>query len=256
LTALLSIVACTSPAPHRDLDGRLVDLTHDFAADTIYWPTALGFSLHSDFEGQTEGGWFYESNTLQTSEHGGTHLDAPVHFAEGHRSTDEIPLTRLVAQAVLIDVSAACAADRDHAISPAEIERWEGKYGAIPEGSIVLFRTGFDQHWPDPEAYLGTPLRGPEGVAALRFPGLSPEAAQWLVEQRRIAAVGIDTASLDPGRSTTFEAHRILFAQDIPGFENVTGLEALPPVGATVVALPMKIRSGSGGPLRIIAILP
>jgi kynurenine formamidase len=257
LVAALLLVGCTTPPePRPGPNGRLVDLTHAFGDDTLYWPTAPGFALHTDFEGETEGGWFYESNTLRTSEHGGTHLDAPVHFAEGRSSTDEIPLERLVAAAVVIDVSAACAADRDHAITLEELEAWEAEHGRIPDASIVLFRTGFDRHWPDAEAYLGTARRGAEGVAALHFPGLSPDAARWLAERREIAAVGIDTASLDPGRSKTFEAHRILFAREIPGFENVAGLGALPPVGATVIALPMKIRSGSGGPLRIIAVLP
>jgi kynurenine formamidase len=256
LLGILLLAGCLTTGASPELSGDLVDLTHSFDAETIYWPTAPGFELHVDFEGRTEGGWFYESNTLRTSEHGGTHLDAPVHFAEGRPSTAEIPLERLVAKAVVIDVSAACAADRDHAITPIEIEAWEQAHGRIPDGAIVLFHTGFDRHWPDAEAYLGTAQRGPEGVAALRFPGLSAGAARWLVERRVVAAVGIDTASLDPGRSKTFDAHRILFARDVPGFENVTGLGALPPVGATVIALPMKIRSGSGGPLRIIAVLP
>jgi kynurenine formamidase len=256
--ALALLVGCVSPGSLTTpgLHGRLVDLSHDFSADTVYWPTAPGFELHSDFEGQTEGGWFYESNTLRTSEHGGTHLDAPVHFAEGRSSTDQIALERLVAQAVVIDVVAACEADRDHAVTVGELEAWETRYGRIPDGAIVLIHTGFDRRWPDAEAYLGTALRGPAGVAALHFPGLSAEAARWLAEEREIAAVGIDTASLDPGRSETFQAHRILFAREIPGFENVARLDTLPPVGATVIALPMKIRSGSGGPLRIIAVVP
>lgn len=254
--ALASFGCSLSSGPLTSREPTLIDLTHVFDAETIYWPTAPGFALHSDFEGETDGGWFYESNTLSTSEHGGTHLDAPVHFAEGALSTDEIPLRRLVGPAAVIDVSAACAADRDHAISADEIEAWEARHGRLAEGTIVLFRTGFDRYWPDAERYLGTDARGPTGVAALRFPGLSAPAAELLAEDRRVGAVGIDTASLDPGRSVDFRAHRILFRRDIPGFENVKGLDQLPPTGATIIALPMKIGSGSGGPLRIIAILP
>jgi len=248
--------APTTPPPFPPSEARLIDLTHPFDEDTLYWPTAPGFSLHSDFEGETDGGWFYESNTLTTSEHGGTHLDAPVHFAEGGLSTDEIPLRRLVGPAVVIDVPRDCSMDRDHAIGGDEIVAWEARHGRLNRGAIVLFRTGFDAFWPDAERYLGTRARGPDGVAALRFPGLSPEAARLLADAREVGAVGIDTASLDPGRSRTFAAHRILFRRGIPGFENVKALDALPPTGATVVALPMKIGSGSGGPLRIIAILP
>ena len=117
-------------------------------------------------------------------------------------------------------------------------------------------RTGWSARWPDRRSYLGTDVRGAEGVALLRFPGLSPQAARWLAEQRRVRAVGIDTASIDHGPSTHFEAHRALCAANIPVFENVADLGQLPAAGAFVVALPMKIAGGSGGPLRIVALLP
>jgi kynurenine formamidase len=141
-------------------------------------------------------------------------------------------------------------------VTRADIERWEAEHGALPAGAIVLFRTGFEQYWPDREAYLGTALRGQEGVAALHFPGISEEAARLLAEERDVAAVGLDTASLDYGQSTDFIAHQILLGANIPGLENVAGLGALPPTGATVIALPTKIGGGSGGPLRIVALLP
>ena len=255
LTGLaISLLACQSPSTF--VDGRLVDLTHAFDARTLYWPTAPGFELTSDFEGTTEGGWFYESNTLRTSEHGGTHLDAPVHFAAGRHSTDEISLERLIAPAVVVDVSADAARDRDYAIRIADLERWEARHGRLPDGVIVLFRTGFGARWPDAASYLGTAERGAAAVAKLHFPGIAPETARWLADEREIGAVGIDTASIDPGQSTRFEAHRILYEQNIPGFENVAHLDRLPATGFTIIALPMKIRSGSGGPLRIIAVVP
>ena len=116
----------------------------------------------------------------------------------------------------------------------------------------MLFRTGFASRWPDAKSYLGTDEKGPDAVAKLHFPGLHPDAARWLVSGRSIRAVGIDTASIDYGQSTLFESHRILFAKDIPAFENVTGLDQLPAIGAYVIALPMKIKGGSGGPLRIV----
>ena len=262
ILALASVVsfastACLSPVPELSIaEATLIDLTHTFDEQTVYWPTAPGFELHSEFEGDTEGGWFYESNTLSTSEHGGTHLDAPVHFAKNAHSTDQIPLERLVAPAAVIDVAAACQADRDHAITVSEIKAWEIVHGPLREDEIVLFRTGFDEYWPDAQNYLGTNQKGVAGVGLLRFPGLSAEAATWLAQTRRVAAVGIDTASLDPGQSKTFLAHRILFRQNIPGFENLTALGTLPARGATMIALPMKVGSGSGGPLRAIAILP
>ncbi|TNE52010.1 MAG: cyclase family protein, partial [Sphingomonadales bacterium] len=133
---------------------------------------------------------------------------------------------------------------------------WEEANGPLPEGAIVLFRTGFDQYWPDRAAYLGTDKRGAKGVAELHFPGLSEELAQFLVEERDVAAVGLDTASLDYGQAKDFIAHRILLGENIPGFENVTNLGSLPARGAYVIALPVKIRGGSGGPLRIVAVIP
>jgi len=145
---------------------------------------------------------------------------------------------------------------RDLRIGPTDLVRFETQHGRIPDGAIVLLRTGFGQYWPDPRAYLGTDKRGPEGVAELSFPGLHPSGAEWLVTERKVGAVGIDTASIDYGRSTHFETHQVLAAAQIPIFENVAHLEVLPPTGAWVVALPMKIEGGSGGPVRIVAQLP
>jgi kynurenine formamidase len=121
---------------------------------------------------------------------------------------------------------------------------------------IVLLHTGWSRHWPDREAYLGTSARGPEAVARLHFPGLAPDAARWLVEHRAPKAVGIDTASIDFGQSTHFQAHVTLCEQNVPAFENVAHLDQLPAERAFVVALPMKITGGSGAPLRIVAFLP
>lgn len=250
--ALLTACAC-SISRGTDLPGtHLVDLTHAFDEDTIYWPTAARFEFVIDSRGRTEGGYWYEANTIRTAEHGGTHLDAPVHFSEGRNSSDEIPLERLIAPAVVVDVTAVCASDRDHQVRVAELEAFEAEHGPIAPGTIVLLRTGFGAHWPDAERYLGTAERGAEAALRLSFPGLHPSAARWLV-QREVAAVGIDTASIDHGKSRLFHAHRELFRHDIPAFENVANLHELPATGATVIALPMKIRRGSGGPLRIVA---
>ncbi|MDJ0868491.1 MAG: cyclase family protein [Myxococcota bacterium] len=255
LPALAIVTAACAAPPAERAVGSVIDLTHAFDADTIYWPTEEGFVLERGFAGRTEAGYYYEAHRFRSAEHGGTHLDAPIHFAEGRRALDEIPVEQLVGPGVAIDVSSACEADPDHAVTRAELEAWEGKHGRIPDGAIVLLRTGFGRHWPDRERYLGTAERGPAAVAALRFPGLSSEAARWLAEARRIRAVGIDTASIDPGRSERFEAHQELFEREVPALENVAHLDRLPPRGFRVVALPMKIRGGSGGPLRVIAIL-
>ncbi len=237
-------------------EGKWIDLTHDFSSDTIYWPTAESFTLETEFQGITDKGYFYESHRYSASEHGGTHIDAPVHFAEGRQSVDQIPLEKLIGSAVVIDVSAKALLDPDYQVSVEDITDWEKENGQIPEGSILLLNTGYAKFWPDRVKYMGTDKKGPEAVKELHFPGLHPEAAKWLTENREINAVGLDTPSIDYGQSTLFETHRILFKENIPAFENVANLDKLPAKGAFVIALPMKIKGGSGAPLRIIATIP
>lgn len=255
LTTLLSLAACTAEKAAKP-EGRWVDLTHELAEDSPFWPTTEGFRHEVASYGQTPGGWFYSSYNLQLSEHGGTHLDAPIHFAAGKQTADQIPLDRLIGPAAVIDVSQQSAANRDYRFTVADLEAWEQANGRLPDGAILLFHTGFSKYWPDRRRYMGTDERGPGAVAKLHFPGLGEELARFLVEQRQVAAVGLDTPSLDYGQSKDFIAHRILLGANIPGFENVADLHLLPAKGATVVALPVKIRGGSGGPLRIVAQLP
>ena len=231
---------------------RWVDLSYAFSPQTIYWPTDEDFKHETVFEGMTDKGYYYSSYKFSAEEHGGTHFDAPVHFAKGGRAIDEVPLERLMGDAVVIDVSVQAAADSDYQISPQDIMAWEAANGPIAEGSIVLLRTGRGKFWPDRGTYMGTALRGKEGVANLHFPGLHPEAAA-LLAKRRVKAVGLDTPSIDYGQSKLYESHRTLFANGITVYENVANLEQLPPRGAWVMALPMKIQGGSGAPLRIVA---
>ena len=236
-------------------NGRIVDLTYAFGADTVYWPTAEQFKLETDFEGITDKGYFYSAYRYSAAEHGGTHLDSPVHFAKGHYSVDQLPLGQLMGSAIVIDVTAQCATNPDYLVSVADFENWEKRNGKIPAGTIVLLRTGFGKFYPDRKKYLGTEERGAEAVAKLHFPGLDPAAARWITTSRAIKAIGLDTASIDYGQSTLFESHRALFEKNVPAFENVANLDQLPAKGFSVIALPMKIKGGSGGPLRIIAVL-
>jgi kynurenine formamidase len=257
LIAILTLAGCASgPTPAPVTAGRWVDLTHAFSDKTLYWPTAEPFRLEKEFDGTTAKGYHYSANRYAASEHGGTHLDAPIHFAEQGATVDRIAPDRLIGPAAVVDVSARALADRDYQVSVADLTGWEKEHGAIPAESIVLLRTGYDRFWPDPAQYLGTAERGAGAVAKLHFPGLAPGAALWLAEQRRVKAVGLDTASIDYGQSTLFESHRILSGHNIPIFENVTGLGQLPATGASVIALPMKIEGGSGAPLRIVAFVP
>ena len=257
VVAAIAAGGCAEPpAPISLLDGVWIDLTHDFAADTVYWPTADPFELEVLSRDWTEAGFFYAANRFAAAEHGGTHVDAPIHFAEGKWTLAEIPVDRLIGPGCVVDVSARAAKDRDFLVRGADLEAWEREHGRLPDGAILLLRTGFGRYWPDRVKYMGTDARGDEAVAELRFPGLDPAAARWLVENRKVHAVGLDTPSIDTGQSTRFESHVILFEANIPAFENVANLDRVPPVGATIVAMPMKIREGSGGPLRIAAFLP
>lgn len=260
---VLPVMLACDPPPERSLGsaifdddgGRWVDLTHSFSESSVYWPTdTVGFTHEELAYGRTEGGWFYASYRYSGAEHGGTHLDAPIHFAEGRHTADEIPLSNLIGPAVVVDVS-----DRAHAdylVSVDDLARWESEHGRIPDGAILLVRTGWGERYGDRAAYLGTERTGPGAVSELHFPGLAPETAEWLVENRTIAAFGLDTPSVDYGQSSDFRSHVILYERNVPGFENVAALDELPPVGSFVVALPMKIEGGSGGPLRIVAYVP
>ena len=234
--------------------ARLVDLTHPFDDATIYWPTARRFHLEPVAHGKTPGGWWYEANDFCAAEHGGTHLDAPIHFAEGGWTADEVPLDRLRGPAVVVDVSARAATDRDLLLRVDDLRAHEAIHGRIPDGAIVLLRTGWSSRWPDPASYMGSAVPG--DVAHLHFPGLSEEAARWLVSERHVHGVGIDTASIDRGQSKDFRAHRVLTAANVAIFENLADLEAVPARGGVFLGLPMKIRGGSGGQLRAIVLLP
>jgi kynurenine formamidase len=249
----LCIAARLAGAEPPFTGGRWVDLTHDFSTNTLYWPTAQAFTLETEFHGDTDKGYFYAANRFSASEHGGTHIDAPIHFAEGHKTLDQLSIDQLTGQAVVVDVSAKAQKAADYQIPVADLKEWENKHGLVPEGAIILLHTGYARYWPDAKKYLGTEERGTNAVAKLHFPGLHPDAARWLVKERTIKAVGLDTASIDYGQSTLFSSHRTLFEKNIPAFENVAALDQLPATGAYVVALPMKIKGGSGGPLRIVA---
>ena len=250
--ALIGNSMAASKEPH---DPRLVDLTHPFDAETIYWPTEDGFKLTSESNGVTEQGYFYAANRFMCAEHGGTHIDAPRHFAEAGQTVDQLPLKRLVGPAACVDVAEKCSVDPDYQVTVEDFEGWELFSGESLEDKIVLIHTGFGSRWPDREKYLGTAETGRAAVAQLHFPGLDPAAADWLVAKRHIRMVGIDTASIDHGQTRDFPTHQRLFRDNVPALENVANLDKLPSYGFSLVALPMKIAGGSGAPTRIVAVI-
>ncbi len=254
VVGLLVAGGCTRPERGFP-SGTLVDLSHAYDERTIFWPTAEPFRLEKVADGMTAKGYYYAANNFSAAEHGGTHLDAPIHFAKGHPSVDAIPLDRLVGEASVVDVGDRCEKEADYQVTADDLQQWERTNGQIPRGAMLLIRTGYSRYWPDARRYLGTDARGEAAVPQLHFPGLHPDAARWIVANRPIKAIGLDTASIDYGPSTLFESHRVLYEHDIPAFENLTNLDRLPARGAHLVALPMKIRGGSGAPLRAMAIV-
>lgn len=256
LVIFVAVVFCScTPQQSDPLSGKIIDLTYSFSEETIFWPTADGFKLEVAFAGQTDKGYYYFANNFCTAEHGGTHIDAPIHFYKDRNTVDQIPLERLIGKGVIVDVSEKCTADSDYLVNQGDFVAWEKAHGIQLNDLIVLIRTGFGKYWPDRLKYLGTDERGPDAVPKLHFPGLHPDAAKWLVENRSIKAIGLDTPSIDYGQSIDFMSHVVLYEQNIPAFENVANLDQLPDKDFTVIALPMKIEGGSGGPLRIIALV-
>jgi kynurenine formamidase len=251
LTGCLLSIHFWVAIPKAMAEPRLVDLTHSFDATTIYWPTSKPFLLENVHEGVTAKGYWYESNDFSASEHGGTHLDAPSHFARGKWHVDEIPLARLIAPGIVVDVRRHALNDPDYLIRREDFLDWEKQHGKIPRNTTVLVLTGWESFWPDKKKYLGTDQPG--DVENLHFPGFSGDAARFLVNERGVGSVGLDTPSLDAGQSQDFIAHQIFGEANVPGYENVCNLSGLPPKGLQVIALPMKIGKGSGAPLRIVA---
>jgi len=235
-------------------EQKLVDLTYPLDEQTVFWPTNKPFTWEKAAWGKTVKGYWYASGDFSMSEHGGTHIDAPIHFGEGRLAVDEIPLQQLVAPAVVIDVRKSVEKDRDYRLTVRDLDAWEARYGPIPHGAVVLMLTGWGKGWPDKRRYLGTET--PSDPQTLHFPGFSKETAAFLVSQRQVVGVGIDTPSIDYGASQDFIVHQILNGANMYGLENIAHLEKLPAKGATLIALPIKIRGGTGGPVRIIAILP
>jgi kynurenine formamidase len=256
--ALAAAAVCTAlPAPAEGLDvatATVVDLTHPIDRDTIFWPTEKKtFELIEEHRGITERGFFYAANRFCLPEHGGTHIDAPYHFAKEGLAIGAVPVERLVGPAAVIDVAAKAAADRDYTLSVEDVAAWEAKNGKLKPGTIVLLRTGWSSRWPDKRAYLGDDTPG--DASNLHFPSFGVDAVKLIIA-RGVTVIGVDTASIDYGPSKDFLVHRAAGAANVIGLENLTNLDALPTTGAWLIALPMKIAHGSGAPARIIALVP
>ncbi len=256
LASTLIIMFLSLPTFALDLgDYDLVDLSHAYGNDTLYWPTAPSqFEKTTISFGELESGGFYSAFSICTPEHGGTHIDAPMHFARDGLPTDKILLDKLIAPAVVIDVTHKAAENRNYLLTVADVRSFEETFGRIEAGTIVLLRTGWSKYWPDAKTYFGDD--SPSDASNLSFPSYGEDAARLLVEERKVAILGLDTASTDFGTSVNFVVHRIAAEHNVSNLENLTNLDKLPPTGALVLALPMKIEGGSGGPVRVVALVP
>lgn len=256
LLLALVLTGCMTSAPRVDLaSAEIVDLTYVLDEKTLYWPSSpSGFELKELAYGPTPGGYFYSSYAFSAPEHGGTHLDAPIHFAANRRTVDEVPPRQLIAPAVVIDVTSKSAGDADYRLTADDVRAFEAAHGRIAPGTIVLLRTGWGARYGDRKAYFGDDTPGK--TDNLHFPSYGADAARLLVEERKVGAIGVDTASIDYGQSRDFIVHQIANGANVPGLENVANLDRLPPRGAWLIALPVKIGRGSGGPVRIVALLP
>jgi kynurenine formamidase len=250
----LMVLFITAPAFSGIDENKLVDLTYSLDEQTVFWPTNKPFTWEKAAWGRTSNGYWYASGDFSMSEHGGTHIDAPIHFAEGRLAVDEIPLQKLIAPAIVIDVRTLVEENHDYRLAPRDIEMWEARNGIIPQGAVVLMLTGWGRGWPDKFRYLGSPT--PSDAKTLHFPGFSKEAAEFLVKERRVDGIGLDAPSIDYGPSQDFIVHQIINGANLYGLENIANLDKLPPKGAILVALPIKIKGGTGAPVRIIGILP
>ena len=229
---------------------RLVDLTHEVSERGPAWPGSRApFKLDTLTATPTTAMF-----RLQLNEHFGTHLDAPRHASGSGWTNERIPLDRLVVPVVVIDMTAQATRDRDHALTPADIEAHEARHGRIPRGSAVLLRTGWSRFWGDDARYFGAASEG--GRTVLHFPSFGVEAARLLAIDRGVALLGVDAPSTDIGAAPSFAVHAVLGAANVPSIENLADLSGLPATGATVFALPIKTAGGSGGPVRVVALVP
>lgn len=247
LAAAGGVIASALPQPAlaaTGRSGRLVDLTHTFRAGFPVYansnPTRKTFSSVAN-----DG---YYSQKWSFIEHSGTHLDAPGHFINGGRLVPQITLEELMVPAVVVDISARVASNPDALVTPEDLLRFERRHGRIPRRAAVLMYSGWEAQIGDEAAYRNIGADGKH-----HFPGFGKDAAEWLLEQRDITALGVDTLSLDNGPSQTFDVHRLLLGADRYGLENLANLKNIPPRGTTIFIGLVPWEEGSGGPCRVVA---
>jgi kynurenine formamidase len=228
--------------------GRVVDLSYAISDELPRWPgDGKSFEARTDCKIESDG---YFARSFWMLEHYGTHLDAPAHFVPGGMTVEAIPAERLFGAAVVLDMRGAAASDPDCELAASHVAAWEAAHGRIPQGGIVLLRTGWASRWPDAVRY-----RNQDAAGSMHFPGFGPDAVRIFIE-RGVSGIGCDTMSVDPGRTNEYPVHRLALGAGLYQLENLADLTALPEAGAFLMVAPIKLQGGSGGPCRVFAILP
>jgi len=252
--ALLSMLLPQNTRHDSMLEGvpsgktRVLDLSYAISGKLVPWPGDEKFFEAKVNASVEKNGYFTRSFWML--EHYGTHLDAPAHFPPGKATVDQIPVKQLFGPAVVIDVRAESGKDADYQLGAARVEEWEKRHGPIPEGSIVLLRTGWSSRWPDARKYRNQDAKG-----KMHFPGFSVEAAKLLIE-RKVSGLGCDTLSIDHGASSDYAVHHLALGAGLYQLENLADMSELPETGAFLIVAPIKLEGGSGGPVRVFALLP
>jgi kynurenine formamidase len=253
LVAIMTLLLQNAPMDSM-LEGipsgktRVLDLSYAISEKLVPWPgDEKWFEAKVNATVEKNG---YFTRSFWMLEHYGTHLDAPAHFPPGKATVDQIPVKQLFGPAVVLDARTDSARDADYQLPAARIEEWEKRHGRIREGSIVLLRTGWSSRWPDAQRY-----RNQDAQGKMHFPGFSAEAAKLLIE-RKASGLGCDTMSIDFGASGDFAVHHLALGAGLYHLENLADLSELPEAGAFLVVAPIKLEGGSGGAVRVFALLP
>ncbi len=254
LLLIAFLTSCEPPGPDRFqklFEGKLrvIDLTRPINERSQFFSASLESPYRADTVVEYRQGYF--ARKFCVPEHYSTHIDAPSHFVPEQPAVDLIPVSHLFAPVVKIDISDKTKNNVDYELTPSDIEEWEGEQGRIPFGSVVLVRTGWEQYWDDPAEY-----RGVDSEGTFHFPGYSREAAEFLVNERKAKGLGIDNLSIDHGPSTDFPAHRVLNGAGGYALENLAHLADVPPNGSYIIVAPAKLEGGSGGPVRVLVVVP
>jgi kynurenine formamidase len=227
---------------------RVLDLAYAINDRLVPWPgDERWFEAKVNASVEKDG---YFTRSFWMLEHYGTHLDAPIHFPPGKMPIDQIPPRQFFGMAAVFDVRAEGAADADYQLPRTRICEWEERHGQLPKGAIVLLRTGWSSRWPDAQSY-----RNQDASGSMHFPGFSTEAVECLIE-RKVSGIGCDTMSVDCGASRDFVVHRLALGAGLYHLENLADLSELPEKGAFLVVAPIKLEGGSGGAVRVFALLP